>query len=61
MLLLDSLDGAQLLFPGPLERARDETVLRLNSIILTSCPLGLVPSAFSSECPLPLKVPVLLF
>src|SRR6266576_869795 len=61
MLLLDSLDGAQLLFPSPFERARHETVLGLNGIILAPCPLGLVAGAFSPERPLPLEVPALLF
>ena len=60
MLLLDSLDGAQLLFPGPFERACNETVFRLNSVILAPRPLGFVASALAAQYPLPLKLSALL-
>ena len=60
MLLLDSVDVTQLLLPGSLERARDETILRLNGIILASRPLGLVAGALSAKTPLPLELPAFL-
>src|SRR6202011_150511 len=52
MFLLDSFDRAQLLFPGALERARNEAILRLDSVILATRPLGLVASALASQRPL---------
>jgi hypothetical protein len=60
MLLLDSIDGAQLLFPGPFERACNETVFRLNSVILAPRPLGFVASALAAQYPLPLKLSALV-
>src|SRR6266480_2762330 len=59
MFLLDSLDGAQLLFPSPLERARNETILWFDCVILTPCPLGLVASALASKHPLSLELSAL--
>ena len=60
MLLLDGVDVTQLLLPGSLERARDETILRLNGVVLALRPLGLVVGALSARRPLPLELPGLL-
>jgi hypothetical protein len=59
MLLLNHFDDAQLLFPCALERARYQTVLRLDSVILAPRPFGLVSGALSSERPLPIELPAL--
>src|SRR5947209_8377390 len=59
MLLLDSLDRAQLLFPGPLKRASDQAVLGFNSVILTFCPLGFIAGALAAQRPLSLKLSAL--
>src|SRR5260370_22861969 len=57
--LFNSFHGAQLVFPGFFERACHKSVFGLDSIVLPSRPLGLVAGAFSSERPLPLKLPTL--
>src|ERR1700682_66051 len=57
--LFNSFLGAQLVFPGSFERACHKSVFGLDSVVLPSRPLGLVAGAFSSERPLPLKLPTL--
>jgi hypothetical protein len=59
MLLLNHFDDAQLLFPCALERARYQTVLGLDGVILAPCPFGLVSGTLSSERPLPFELPAL--
>jgi hypothetical protein len=56
MVLLDRLQGAQLLLPNPLQRARNKTVLGFDRILLTACPLGLVAGAFTPQTPLSRKL-----
>src|SRR5882672_727915 len=45
----------QRLFPLPLERTCNQTVLRLHSSVLPTCPLGLIARAFDTVLPLPIK------
>ena len=59
MLLVDLLDGAQLLFPCAFERARHEAVFGFDGIILAARPFGLVAGAFAAERPLPFELPAL--
>lgn len=55
IVLLDLLDPAELLLPSALQRASNEAVLRLDRIILPTCPLGLVARPLAPERPLPLE------
>src|SRR5271156_5382624 len=57
--LFNSFRGAQLVFPGSFERACHKSVFGLDSVVLPSCPFGLVAGAFASERPLPLKLSTL--
>src|SRR3954471_4043952 len=50
--LFDRFHGAQLLFPGPLQRARHQPVLGLDRVVLTPGPLGLVAGALAPQRPL---------
>jgi hypothetical protein len=43
--LFDGFDCTQLVFPGTFERARDKPVFGLDSVILPSCPFGLVAAS----------------
>src|SRR5215210_1122629 len=60
ILLLDGFGGAQLLLPGPLQRARHQAVLRLDGVVLAPGPLGLVAGAFAPKGPLLVKLARLL-
>src|SRR3954454_14792747 len=53
--LFDCFHGAQLLFPGPLQRARHQPVLGLDRVVLAPGPLGLVAGALAPQCPLLLQ------
>src|SRR3954464_15003424 len=44
--------GAQLVFPGPLQRARHQPVLGLDRVVLAPGPLGLVAGALTPQRPL---------
>src|SRR6266540_142450 len=57
--LIDGFNGAQLLFPSTLKRARHQSVLGLDCVILASRSLGLVTNALAAERPLPLDLPAL--
>src|SRR5205814_1528697 len=48
---LQPLHLLQGLVPGPLQRARDESVLRLTGVVLPGRPLGLVTGALESLLP----------
>src|SRR5215212_6114545 len=61
ILLLDDFGGAQLLLPGPLQRARHQAVLRLDGVVLAPGSLGLVAGAFAPKGPLFLELARLLF
>src|SRR3954454_20722696 len=50
--LLDRFHGAQLFFPGPLQRARHQPVLGLDRVVLAPSPLGLVAGALAPQRPL---------
>src|SRR5215212_3835902 len=61
ILLLDDFGGAQLLLPGPLQRARHQAVLRLDGVVLAPGSLGLVAGAFAPKGPLLVKLARLPF
>src|SRR3954451_11203313 len=50
--LFDRFHGAQLVFPGPLQRARHQPVLGLDRVVLAPGPLGFVAGALAPQCPL---------
>src|SRR5438270_13719526 len=54
VLLFDLLGATQSFLPGPLQRARHQTVLRLYRIILARCAFCVVTSVLALERPLPL-------
>src|SRR5215213_2023233 len=53
--LFDRFHGAQLLFPGPLQRARHQPVLGLDRVVLAPGPLGFVAGALTPQRPLLLQ------
>jgi hypothetical protein len=59
--LFDVLEAAQPFFPDALKRARDQTVLGFDRIILPPCPFGVVTRTFALQRPLPLDEAVFLF
>src|ERR1041384_808861 len=60
IVLLDGFSSAQLLLPGPFQRARHQAVLRLDGVVLAPGSLGLVAGAFAPKGPLLVKLARLL-
>ncbi|MFO1434039.1 MAG: hypothetical protein U1F76_28765 [Candidatus Competibacteraceae bacterium] len=51
VLLLDRLDGAELLFPAVLKAPSDKPVFRLDAVVLALCPLGFKAAPLQAKLP----------